>query len=87
MDEQIHYAYNTWRVGPFRLPEGTVERDIHRKTVKLLKEKEILLLVGLRQTGKSTLVFQRIHTLLYQEKISPGKIFYFNLDDLSLRQE
>lgn len=87
MDERLFYSYNTWRVGPFRLPEGIVERDIHYKAIKFLKEKEILSLLGLRQTGKSTLVFQLIHDLLYKEKIPPERIFYFTFDDLSLRQE
>lgn len=87
MDERLFYSYNTWRVGPFRLPEGIVERDIHYKAVKFLKEKEILTLLGLRQTGKSTLAFQLIHDLLYKEKIPSERIFYFTFDDLSLRQE
>ncbi|MEW6417926.1 MAG: ATP-binding protein [Nitrospirota bacterium] len=87
MDERLFYSYNAWRVGPFRLPEGIVERDIHYKAIKFLKEKEILTLLGLRQTGKSTLAFQLIHDLLYKEKIPSERIFYFTFDDLSLRQE
>ncbi|MBI4687642.1 MAG: ATP-binding protein [Nitrospirae bacterium] len=54
--------------------------------LRLIKEKEILSLLGLRQTGKSTLVFQLISDLLKRD-IQPERIFYFTFDDLSLRQE
>lgn len=86
MDEALFYAWNAWKTGKFRLPAGIVERDIHAKAVRYLKEKEILVLLGLRQTGKSTLAFQLIDHLL-KEKVSPDRIFYFSFDDLSLRQQ
>jgi uncharacterized protein len=86
LDERLFYHYNAWKKGDFRLPPGTVERDIHDKAFKLLKEPEILSLLGLRQTGKSTLVFQLISDLL-KKGGTPERIFYFTLDDLSLRQE
>jgi predicted AAA+ superfamily ATPase len=86
LDEQLFYSYNAWRVGTFALPPDVVSRDIHNKAVKFLREKEILTLLGLRQTGKSTLAFQLIHDLLKQG-IQPERIFYFSFDDLSLRQE
>jgi hypothetical protein len=87
MDERIFFSTNPWRTGNFVLPAGIVERDIHAKAVKLLKEREILTLLGLRQTGKSTLAFQLIRHLLQKEKTAPERIFYFPFDDLSLRQE
>ncbi|MBI4745517.1 MAG: ATP-binding protein [Deltaproteobacteria bacterium] len=86
MDEALFYAWNAWKTGKFKLPAGIVERDIHIKAVRYLKEKEILVLLGLRQTGKSTLTFQLIDHLL-SEKVAPDRIFYFSFDDLSLRQE
>lgn len=86
MDERLFYSYNTWRSGTFTLTPEIVERDIHARAIKLIKEKEILSLLGLRQTGKSTLAFQLIRDLL-KEGIQPERIFYFTFDDLSLRQE
>ena len=86
MDERLFYAWNTWKAGRFKPPPGIIELDIHGKAVRSLKEKEILVLLGLRQTGKSTLAFQLIDHLL-KEDISPDRIFYFTFDDLSLRQE
>lgn len=86
MDERIFYSYNSWKVGKFKLSAGIIERDIHSKAFSFLKEKEILTLLGLRQTGKSTLAFQLIHALL-ENGIRPERIFYFTFDDLSLRQD
>jgi len=86
MNERLFYAWNTWKAGRFKLPSGIIERDIQGKAIRSLKEKEILVLPGLRQTGKSTLAFQLIDHLL-KEDISPDRIFYFTFDDLSLRQE
>ena len=87
MDERLFFSFNPWKVSSFSLGQGIVERDIHQRALKFLKEQEILIFLGLRQTGKSTLIFQLIHDLLYQEGIRPDRIFYFTLDDLSLRHE
>ena len=86
MDEALFYAWNTWKTGRFKLPSEIVERDIHARAVRYLMANEILVLPGLRQTGKSTLAFQLIDHLL-KKGISPNRIFYFSFDNLSLRQE
>ena len=86
MDEDLFYRINAWKGGAFHLPRGIVERDIHETACRFLDEKEILTLLGLRQTGKSTLVFQLIFDLL-QKGVGPERIFYFTFDDLSFRQE
>ena len=86
MDEDLFYRYNAWKGGDFRLPTGIVERDAHEAAVRFLGEKEILTLLGLRQTGKSTLAFQLILDLL-EKGVEPERIFYFTFDDLSFRQE
>lgn len=86
MDERLFYAWNTWKRGKFKLPSGTIERDMHSKAVRSLKDREIVVFLGLRQTGKSTLAFQLIDHLL-KDGILPERVFYFSFDDLSLRQE
>lgn len=86
MDERLFYAWNTWKAGRFKLPPGIIERDIQGKAIRYLQDKEILVLLGLRQTGKSTMAFQLIDYLL-KEGNSPDRIFYFSFDDLSLRRE
>ncbi|MBU4370099.1 ATP-binding protein [Patescibacteria group bacterium] len=56
-----------------------IERNIYQNLKKHLKEKEITVLIGPRQTGKTTLILE-----LYKElkAENPDKIFYFNLDRL-----
>jgi predicted AAA+ superfamily ATPase len=86
LDERIFTDYNPWRTGKFEISADIVERDIHQKATGYLKEKEIIALLGMRQTGKSTLAFQLINHLL-EKGVNPGDIFYFTFDDLSLRHE
>jgi hypothetical protein len=87
LDEKLFFSFNAWRSGRFQLPPGTVRRDIHDRGMKYLQAPEILILSGLRQTGKSTLLFQMIADLLENSRIGPDRIFYFTFDDFSLRQE
>ncbi len=47
---------------------------------KYMKAREILLLLGARRTGKSTLAYQIIKNLL-RNKTSPESIFFINLDE------
>ncbi|KAB2944708.1 MAG: ATP-binding protein [Candidatus Methanoperedens sp.] len=47
---------------------------------KYLKAREVLLLLGARRTGKSTLVYQIIKSLL-KDKTSPEAILFINLDE------
>lgn len=86
MDERLFYSWNMWKGGRFELDSGIIRRDIHTRAVRYLEEKEILVLLGLRQTGKSTLAFQMIEHLL-KEGVSPERIFYFSFDDISFRHE
>ncbi len=86
MDDRIFYSYNSWKVGTFSLPPNIVDRDTQPKALDLLNEREIIALIGLRQTGKSTLALQLIDQLL-KKGVRPESIFYFTLDDFSLRQE
>ena len=87
MDEKLFFSFNAWRLGRFQVPPETVRRDIHDRGMKYLREPEILILSGLRQTGKSTLLFQMIADLLAGDRVPPERIFYFTFDDFSLRQE
>ncbi len=63
--------------------EKLVKREIFKDVLKHLKEKEITVLVGPRQTGKTTLLFQLKDYLIKKEKISESKIKFFNLDLIS----
>ncbi len=57
-----------------------VERDLLQALLDHLKEKDITMLLGARQTGKTTLLHQMRTYLLEQKGISPSQIHFFNLD-------
>lgn len=50
------------------------------------KNKDIILLSGLRRVGKSTLLKQHIHTLITQQ-VNPKTIFYLSLDMLAFNDK
>ena len=57
-----------------------VKRQILENIFSHLKEKEITLILGPRQVGKTTLLFQLKEILEKKEKIARENIYYFNLD-------
>ena len=59
-----------------------IERTIFQEIKQHLKEKEITVIVGARQVGKTTLLLYLKDYLISQKKISQERIFYFNLDRL-----
>jgi len=68
--------------------EGKVNSALVGKPRQALKEilpyldrRQILILKGLRRTGKTTLFYQIIHYLLKEKKISPYRIMYFSFDE------
>ena len=65
------------------LPDINIKRNILSDILKWLNEKEIIVILGARQVGKTTIIFQVISHIL-SETVSLSKdsveIHYFNLD-------
>jgi len=82
MDENTKIALerqNPWWFGkPF--DTGIDRLRWYPKIKKYLPTKEILLLTGARRTGKSTLAYQVIKTLL-DSNVAPEAILFINLDE------
>ncbi len=61
-------------------------KNYHRESFgeieKLVKYRQVVIVTGLRRTGKTTLLFQIIERLLKKE--DPRKILYFNFDEKSI---
>lgn len=75
---------NPWRQRkPFFDKSSYIPRLMFQKIKRWLDDDDILVLLGARQTGKSTLIYKTIYELLIQQ-INPADIFYFNLDNLSM---
>lgn len=82
MDENAKIALerqNPWWFGK-DFDTGIERLPWYPKITKYLKAREVLLLVGARRTGKSTLVYQMIKNLL-SNKIQPEAILFINLDE------
>ncbi len=62
-----------------------VPRSINPLIFKTLSEREIIALTGIRRSGKSTIMYQMIDSLL--KKYDPEQILYVNLDDEILKKE
>jgi len=72
--------------------QNLIKRDLLSQIIEHLPEKEMTLIIGPRQVGKTTLLEQVKDYLINKQRINPGALFYFNLDltkDLALfsRQE
>lgn len=64
------YAYNI----PFK-------RTLYEKLRQHMQVKFILSIVGLRRTGKTTLLRQLIDFLISEKKVPPKSIFYYSFDE------
>jgi len=63
---------------------GFIRNAYLSKIKTFLKSKEIVVLTGVRRAGKTTLLFQTIHDLIYNQKIDPKKILFVNFDEPDL---
>ena len=59
-----------------------IERTIFQEIKQHLKEKEITVIIGARQVGKTTVLLLLRDYLTSQKKIGAERVFYFNLDRL-----
>jgi uncharacterized protein len=65
------------------LPDVNINRVILQDILKWLNEKEIIVLLGARQAGKTTIIFQMINKILSGDtslKKDNFELYYFNLD-------
>jgi uncharacterized protein len=86
MDSELLNNWNPWwATKEVPRPLMGVPRTIHPLIEKAVKEREIVALTGIRRSGKSTIMYQLIDSLL--KKYRPNQIFYINLDDDALRKE
>ncbi len=76
-----------WKEGEVRkelVPE--FKRNLFSEILKYLKVRQIIAVVGLRRTGKTTLMYQVIDYLI-KRGINPLNILYFSFDESSISLE
>lgn len=59
-------------------------RELSKKADDFFSFKEIKTIIGLRRSGKSTLLYQFINDLLTRKKVPPNKILFINFEDPTL---
>jgi predicted AAA+ superfamily ATPase len=64
-------------------PKNLKYRDILPKLIDFLDEEEILLLYGMRQTGKTSLLYLLIQNLLEKKEIRKKQIIYLDLENVA----
>lgn len=60
-----------------------IEREIFDRITAHLREREVTVITGARQTGKTTLLFQLKDWLIAHKKVKESQIKFFNLDLIS----
>lgn len=84
--EQLFYEFNPWWEEKYNLIG--IKRDKYLFFLKNnLKNKDIILLTGLRRVGKSTLIKQFIYSLINEYNINPKKICYLSLDAFPFKEK
>ncbi|MBS3137884.1 ATP-binding protein [Candidatus Woesearchaeota archaeon] len=63
-----------------------IERESYKEIVKSIAIKEITVILGVRRSGKSTLMYQMIHHLL-KKGINAKQILFINLEDIALAKD
>lgn len=62
---------------------GKVPRQIYlRRLKKFLDIRHVLILSGVRRSGKSTLMYQMMQSLIEEKGVSPANILYLQLEDV-----
>ena len=82
MKREILEEFNSWWFTG-KVPEELLQkyrRTLFRQVIDSINKRQINSIVGLRRTGKTTLIFQIIDRLL-EEKVEKTNILYFNFDE------
>ena len=83
--KDIFDLQNPWRSPGYAFPkEKYISRSIFARLLLDLNEREITVVVGSRQVGKTFLMKKLIEKLLAEEGLDPKQIFYFNFDAFRL---
>jgi len=84
MDTKLNLLkYNPHWEKSFRYPYPKT-RGIFRSLLETISRRQLVEIIGLRRTGKTTLLFQFINYLL-EKKINPYSILYFTFDEEKLK--
>ena len=78
--ENIIEILKKWNPWEKEIDIGIIREDYIKKIFPFIERKEVLVLKGVRRSGKSTIIKQLIHELL-KKGVSKEQILYINLED------
>ena len=71
--------WNLWWTKEYKF-QG-IKRNKLLEIIPWLRRKEIISIVGVRRSGKTTLLLEIIDYLIKEEKVNPKNIFFIKADD------
>jgi len=80
----IFHLQNPWRKDPNFKVTPFFNRQVIIQIEKWINDPDIIVLIGPRQSGKTTILYKLIENLISQ-KISTDAIFFFNCDNLAVQ--
>jgi hypothetical protein len=67
--------------------KNIIKRPVFDQVAKYLQDKDILLILGSRQVGKTSLLWWLVRFILSNKDVPDENIFYFDLENLSLSEK
>ncbi len=84
LQEEMHRQNPWWNLGRIELKEGLIHREIFDHFMGEIDQDHVTALIGLRRTGKTTLMKQMIDLLLRENEAR--HIFYFSFDAMEKKE-
>lgn len=86
LTDRFNAHWSTGKVPEKYSKEATVRTSAFAEVQKYIDEEQIVSILGLRRTGKTTLLHQLIEDMI-EKGIGPKRIFYFSFDKLLSKSE
>ena len=77
--KEILFEWNPWWDTPYYFQK--IKRNLFTHIKKWIERKEIVAILGVRRSGKTTVLFEIIDHLINEQHINPTNIFFIKADD------
>lgn len=77
--KEILFEWNPWWEQPYHFQK--IKRDLFQHIKQWIKRKEIIAILGVRRSGKTTELFEIINYLIHEEHINRENIVFIKADD------
>ena len=85
--ETILNVLKRWNIWESEIDTGIVREKYIQEIYPYLERKEVLVLKGIRRSGKSTIMQQLMKELVKRDKVSKDQLLYLNLEDHNFAQD